>query len=114
MTTAWGRKELERGTTTRQLFADSCLRNGQVIDGAIFQLKNGLHQMGKLVTKIDHITINQKWKRSTKDVKVMRKREGGGGGGGGADASSDHHLFLHKLLLKLRKTTKKNNEPIFD
>ena len=59
---------------------------------------------GRSSNQIDHIAINQKWRRSLRDVKAIR----------GADASSDHHLMLGKLLLKLRSTRGRNSEPLYD
>ena len=79
-----------------------CLENGLVIGGTIFQHKT-IHKLswispdGRSSNQIDHIAINQKWRRSLRDVKAIR----------GADASSD-------LLLKLRSTRGRNSEPLYD
>ena len=45
------------------------------------------------VTQIDHIIINQKWRRSLHNVKVRH----------GADVGSDHMLVMATLSQKLRK-----------
>ena len=92
-----------------QRFADLCLENGLVIGGTIFQHKT-IHKLtwvspdGRTSNQIDHIAINQKWRRSMKDVRAVR----------GADAGSDHHLVLCKLQLKLKRTKRQNNEQLFD
>nr|KAG5685972.1 hypothetical protein BaRGS_017411 [Batillaria attramentaria] len=49
--------------------------------------------------QIDHICISQKFRRSWRDVRVMR----------GADVSSDHHLLATTLRLQLKRHTNANN-----
>ena len=70
-------------------FADLCALNQLVIGGSIFQHKR-IHKATwtspKHVTEnqIDHICISRKFRRSLRDVQMMR----------GADVSSDHHLLM--------------------
>ena len=47
----------------------------------------------RTVSQIDHVIINQKWRRSLQDVKANR----------GADIGSDHVLVVATMSLKLRK-----------
>nr|KAG5699276.1 hypothetical protein BaRGS_000478 [Batillaria attramentaria] len=49
--------------------------------------------------QIDHICISRKFRRSWRDVRVMR----------GADVSSDHHLLATTLRLRLKRHTNANN-----
>jgi len=90
-------------------FADLCRENGMVIGGTIFHHK-AIHKLtwtspdGKTRNQIDHLAINQKWRRSLTDVKVIR----------GADAGSDHFLLLGVLNLKLKKQTSKATDRQFD
>ena len=60
---------------------------------------------GRTVSQIDHIIINQKWRRSLQDVKARR----------GADVGSGHTLVIGTIALKLRraKLTEKR-QPRFD
>ena len=48
----------------------------------------------RMVSQIDHVIVNQKWRRSLQDVKANR----------GADIGSDHVLVVASVSLKLRKT----------
>ena len=104
-----GREGVGERNDNGRRFADMCLENGLVIGGTIFQHKT-IHKLscispyGKTSNQIDHIAINQTWRRSLRDVKAIR----------GADASSDHHLMLGRLLLKLRSTSGRNSEPLYD
>ena len=50
---------------------------------------------------IDHVVINNKWRRSLKDMHTCR----------GADAGSDHYLVMSRLKLCLRKAPAKKNRP---
>lgn len=100
---------MDRRNDNRQQFAAVCLENGLVIGGTVFQHKT-IHKLtwvspdGRTCNQIDHIAINQKWRRSMTDVKAVR----------GADASSDHHLVMCKLQLKLKRTQKKkSSEQLF-
>ena len=78
--------------------ADFCLSNNCVIGGTIFPHKN-IHKLTwnspdkKTINQIDHIIINNKWRKSMKDVRVFR----------GADANSDHYLVTTLIKLKLKK-----------
>ena len=81
-------------------FADLCAMNEMVIGGSIFPHKN-IHKATwrspdhVTENQIDHICIGKKFRRSWKDVRVMR----------GADVSSDHHLVLSLVRLRLKKFT---------
>ena len=77
-----------------------CINNNCVICGPIFQHKN-IHKQtwkspdGKIVNQIDHVVINNKWRRSLKDVHTCR----------GVDDGSDHYLVMSRLKLCLRHQT---------
>ena len=79
-------------------FADLCAWNQLVIGGSIFPHKR-IHKATwrsldhRTENQIDHICINQKFKRSKRDVRVMR----------GADVSSDPHLVTTTMGLRLKK-----------
>ena len=60
----------------------------RVIHKATYVLPNH-----KTENQIDHVCINQKFRRSLQDVRILR----------GADAASDYHLVLAKLKLKLKQ-----------
>ena len=66
-----------------------CEANELVIGGSLFPHKN-LHKTtwkspdGKTKNQIDYIMINQRWRSSLQDVRVMT----------GADCNSDHHMIL--------------------
>ena len=91
------------------LLKDFCRENGLVIGGTLFKHKK-VHKMmwtspdQRTINQIDHVMINQKWRSSLLDVKAVR----------GADVGSDHHLVLAKLSLKLRRTSKKGSDPLYD
>ena len=86
-----------------------CLNNGLIIGGTVFPHKD-VHKLtwtspdGHTVNQIDHMIINQKWRRSLRDVRVYR----------GADANSDHYLVIGQVKLKLRQTRKVQNRQVFD
>ena len=71
-----------------------CLNNSYAIGGTIFQHKD-IHKLtwkspdGNTVNQIDHVVINNKWRRSLKDVHTCR----------GAHAGSDHYLVMSGLKL---------------
>ena len=79
-------------------FADLCALNQLVIGGSIFPHKR-IHKATwvspdhRTENQIDHICINQKFRRAWRDVRVMR----------GADVSSDHHLLTTTVSLRLRR-----------
>ena len=56
---------------------------------------------GKTVNQIDHVVINNKWRKSLKDMHTCR----------GADAGSDHYLVMSRLKLCLRNAPTKKNRP---
>jgi hypothetical protein len=78
---------------------DFCLDSGLVVGGTLFQHRE-IHKLtwrspgGDTINQIDHITINGRWRRSLRDVRVWR----------GADVFSDHLLVVGSLRLGLRKT----------
>ena len=82
-------------------FADMCALNQLVIGGSIFPNKR-VHKATwrspdhLTENQIDHICIKQKFRRSCKDVRVMR----------GADVASDHHLVVTQIRLRLKKFKK--------
>ncbi|XP_048743177.2 craniofacial development protein 2-like [Ostrea edulis] len=77
---------------------DFCLNNNLVIGGTIFPHKD-IHKLtwkspdGRTTNQIDHMIINNKWRRSLYDVKVYR----------GADVNGDHYLLKATIKLKLRR-----------
>ena len=84
-----------------ECFADLCALNQLVIGGSIFPHKR-IHKATWIspnhVTEnqIDHICISRKFRRSWRDVRVMR----------GADVSSDHHpLPMTTVRLRLKRFT---------
>nr|KAG5707916.1 hypothetical protein BaRGS_031647 [Batillaria attramentaria] len=85
-------------------FADFCALNQLVIGGSIFPHKR-IHKATwrsldhVTENQIDHICISRKFRRSWRDVRVMR----------GADVSSDHHLLATTLRLRLKRHTNANN-----
>nr|XP_025037115.1 craniofacial development protein 2-like [Pelodiscus sinensis] len=107
-----GPEGVSERNNNRQRFVDLCLDNGLVIGGTVFQHKT-IHKLTwispdrRTYNQIDHIAINQKWRRSMRDVRALR----------GADANSDHHLLLCKLQLKLKRlkrTDRKTGGQFFD
>nr|KAG5691815.1 hypothetical protein BaRGS_016627 [Batillaria attramentaria] len=85
-------------------FADFCALNQLVIGGSIFphkRIHKATWRSPDHVTEnqIDHICISRKFRRSWRDVRVMR----------GADVSSDHHLLATTLRLRLKRHTNANN-----
>lgn len=72
--------------------------NNLVIGNTIFPYKD-IHKLtwkppdGRKTNQMDYITINGKWRRSLRDVRVYR----------GADINSDHYLVVNKVKPQLRK-----------
>nr|KAG5694841.1 hypothetical protein BaRGS_028769 [Batillaria attramentaria] len=85
-------------------FADFCALNQLVIGGSIFphkRIHKATWRSPDHVTEnqIDHICISRKFRRSWRDVRVMR----------GADVPSDHHLLATTLRLRLKRHTNANS-----
>ena len=85
-------------------FADLCALNQLVIGGSIFphkRIHKATWRSPDHVTEnqIDHICISRKFRRSWRDVRVMR----------GADVSSDHHLLLTTIRLRLKRYHQSTN-----
>ena len=82
---------------------DFCLNNNCVIGGTIFPHKT-IHKLTwkssdkKTVNQIDHVIVNNKWRKSMRDVRVFR----------GADVRSDHYLVSTQIKLKLRQAPLQN------
>jgi hypothetical protein len=80
------------------IFADLCSLNQLVIGGSIFPHKR-IHKAAwrspdhVIQNQIDHICINKRFRRSWKDVRVMR----------GADVPLDHYLLMTIVRLRLKK-----------
>ena len=78
--------------------SDFCMENGLVLGGTLFPHKT-IHKLtwmspnGRDENQIDHVLVNQKWRRSLFNVQVMR----------GADVRKDHHLLRAALKLKMCK-----------
>ena len=93
-----GRHGLGEINDNGERFVNHCSINNLVIGGTIFPHKR-IHKAtwispdGRTENQIDHFCISCKFRRSLRDVRVMR----------GADVASDHHLLLAKVKLKLRK-----------
>jgi hypothetical protein len=81
---------------------DLCGTNNLVIGGTIFPHRE-IHKLtwispnGRDKNQIDHIItcINEKWRRSLQDVRVMR----------GTDVASNHHLVVANIKLILKKSS---------
>ena len=77
--------------------SDLCVESRLVIGGTLFMHRD-IHKTTwrspdqRTVSQIDHVIINQKWRRSLQDVKAYR----------GADIGSDHVLVVASVSLKLR------------
>ncbi|KAJ8356884.1 hypothetical protein SKAU_G00196780 [Synaphobranchus kaupii] len=86
-----GKHGLGQMNENGERFADLCSLNQLVIGGSIFPHTNTPNHITE--NQIDHICISQKFKRSWRDVRVMR----------GADVPSDHHLLVMTARLRLKK-----------
>ena len=85
-------------------FADLCALNQLVIGGSIFPHKcihKATWRSPDHVTENqkDHICIGREYRRSWKDVRVMRS----------ANVSSDHHLLATTVRLRLKRHNNKSN-----
>ncbi|GFS14130.1 craniofacial development protein 2-like [Elysia marginata] len=80
-----------------------CASNDLVIGGTLFE-HPAIHKLtwyspnGRDKNQIDHIAINNIWRRSLLDVRVKR----------GADVGSDHLLVIASIRLKLRRTDRRD------
>ena len=81
-------------------FADLRALNRLVIGGSIFPYKH-THKATWIFpnhvteNQIDHICISRKFRRSWRDVRVVR----------GADVSSDHHFLITTVRLRFKRLT---------
>ena len=92
------------------LFAEFCQTQNLVLDGSIF-LHKGIHKLtwtspnGVTKNQIDNITIDRRFRRSLKDVKVRR----------GADVGSDHELVVANIQRKLcRQSVEESGRKRYD
>ncbi|GFR66490.1 craniofacial development protein 2 [Elysia marginata] len=80
-----------------------CASNDLVIGGTLFE-HPAIHKLtwyspnGRDKNQIDHIAINNIWRRSLLDVRVKR----------GADVGSDHLLVIASIGLKLKRTDRRD------
>jgi exonuclease III len=82
-----------------QRLLDTCNTHGLCIGGTLFQHKF-IHQYtwtsnttGRVRAQLDHIIINQRWKRSLQDCRTYR----------GADIASDHELLIGDIKMRLAR-----------
>ncbi|VDP29256.1 unnamed protein product [Schistosoma mattheei] len=93
-----GRHGLGERNENGERFANLCAFNKSVIGAIIFPHKR-IHKAtwisldSTTENQIDHICINEKFRRTMEDVRIRR----------GADVASDHHLVVANLKLKLKK-----------
>ena len=79
--------------------SDLCVENNLVIGGTLFKHRN-IHKTtwrspdNNTVSQIDHVIVNQKWRRSLQDVRARR----------GADVGSGN------IILEATEDTKKRRE----
>ena len=98
-----GKEGIGDMTANGERLVNLCEENDLVIGGTLFPHRT-IHKLtwtspdGRTQSQIDHIIINGKWRRSLRDVRVMRQ----------ADVGSDHNLLIAKVKLKLRKARKCN------
>ena len=98
-----GKHGLGEANDNGERFISFCANNSIVMGGTIFPHKR-IHKAtwlspdGRTENQIDHFCISCKFRRSLKDVRVMR----------GADVASDHHLLLATIKLKLKNHRQQN------
>ncbi len=79
--------------------SDICVESRLILAGTLF-MRIYIHPTTwrspdkRTVSQIDHVIINEKWRRSLQDVKANR----------GADIGSNHVLVVATVSLKLRNT----------
>jgi len=85
-----------------QRLLDACSAHGLSIGGTYYQHKD-IHKYtwtsstaSKIRAQLDHIIINQRWKRSLQDCRTYR----------GADIGSDHELLVGTIRMKLARPKK--------
>ena len=90
--------------------SDLCVESRLVIGGTLIMHRD-IHKTTwrspdqRTISQIDHVIINQKWRRSLQNVKANR----------GADIGSDHVLVVASVSLRLRKTKRgEERQQIFD
>ena len=99
-----GTHGMEQMNENGERFADLFALNQLVIGGSIFPHKR-IHKATWIYpnhvteNQIDHICISRKFRRSWRDVRVMR----------GADVSSDHHLLVTTVRPRLKRFTITNS-----
>ncbi|XP_055912883.1 uncharacterized protein LOC129946652 [Eupeodes corollae] len=95
------------------LLVDFCNANRLVIGGTVFKHKTcnkvtWVHPDGHTENQMDHIMIQQRWRKSMCDVRNIRN----------ADVGSDHHLVVMSLKLKtaavLRQSQNAARNPKFN
>lgn len=100
-----GKHGLGHMNVNGSMFSELCLRQQLVIGGTIFPHKN-CHKVswrspnGMVQNQIDHIAIDQRWRRSLLDVRNKRS----------ADIGSDHHLIYGEIRLKVAAIRTKNEQ----
>ena len=87
-----------------QRFMDFCALHEYIIGGTLFEHKDihkatWLSPKGDFTSQIDHICINNRWKKCLLDVRSQR----------GADINTSHYLVRGKLRLKLSSLKKSKN-----
>ena len=104
----WEHRVLDMLTTMERL-SDICVEGRLVIGGTLF-MHSDIHKTTwrspdqRTVSQIDHVIINQKWRRSLQDVKANR----------GADIGSDHVLVVATVSLNYERQNeeKKDNSDL--
>jgi hypothetical protein len=90
-----------------EMLIDFCVAQQLVIGGSLFPHKT-CHKItwvspdGRTQNQIDHFVIQQKWRKTLRDVHNRR----------GADIGSDHHLVIAELQLKTASVQRSQNNQI--
>ena len=102
---AMGTQGLGCANNNGERFSDLCVENRLGIGGTLFMFRD-IHKTTwtspdqRTISQIDHVIINQKWRRSLQDVKANR----------GADIGSDHVLVVATVSLRLRRKAKEEKK----